>query len=268
MKLLHLHKQGGLMLKILILILLTSCSSQKRNNPYEAFSKKYMISSQGPLSTKAAKRMFEKGGNAVDAAIALSFAISVERPQSTWLGGGGFLLLKTPQKKRPYAYDFREMAPQLSREKMYLDKQNKVIKGKSLNGPLSAGVPGLVAGLLTIHKKFGKLPLKEILAPAIEMAERGFKVYPHLAKALKARSKILNEYSSSRKIFYKKGRPLEVGETLVQKDLGQTLRRIAAKGIEGFYHGTTAERIALEMPGDELIFVPDLLFAQNLEMVL
>ena len=91
---------------------------------------------------------------------------------------------------------------------MYLDKQNKVVKGKSLNGPLSAGVPGLVAGLLTIHKKFGKLPLKDVLGPSIEIAEKGFKVYPHLAKAIKARSKTLSRFPSSKKIFYRFGRPL------------------------------------------------------------
>jgi gamma-glutamyltranspeptidase/glutathione hydrolase len=231
-----------------LLFILLSCSllPSKKSSPYEAFGRQYMISSQGPLSTKAGKAIFEKGGNAVDAAIAVSFALSVERPQSTGLGGGGFLLLKHPQKKEPYAFDFREMAPMASFEKMYLDEEDQEIKGKSLNGPLSAGVPGLVAGLMTIHKQFGKLPLKVVMAPAIKMAEKGIILYPHLAKAIEAKKNILGQYPSSKKIFFKKGRPLRRGETLIQKDLGKTLRIISQQGHRGFYQGIVAKKIVLE----------------------
>jgi gamma-glutamyltranspeptidase / glutathione hydrolase len=204
---------------------------------------KYLIATQGIYSTEAGVKMYQLGGNAADAATAVSFAISVERPQSTGIGGGGFLLFNDPNKKVPLFYDFREKAPAKSHSKIYLDKEGNEIPRRSLDGIFAAGVPGLVAGVLEFHQKHGKLPLKVVLAPAIELAQKGFKVYPELAKALKVREKVLASFPSSKKIFFKKGRVLKLGDHLIQKDLAKTINRIAKNGRREFYQGVTAQRI-------------------------
>ena len=129
-----------------------------------AEAKKWMITSQGSDSSKAAYEVIEQGGNIIDAFAALSFAISVERPQSTGIGGGGFLLYFDPKKmKKPTSLDFRETAPLKGHSKMYLDKEGNEIKNKSLIGVSAGGVPGLVHGVLTAHQKWGKLPLKKVM---------------------------------------------------------------------------------------------------------
>lgn len=239
---------------LLLLLFLTSCSSVrtvpliegKKKSTYESFGKEYMISSQGGSSTIAGTKMFEQGGNIVDAAVAVSFAISVERPQSTGLGGGGFLLFYRPGMKTPVAFDFREKAPLKAHSKMYLDQAGNEIPRMSLDGIFSVGVPGLVAGLLDLHKKYGKLPLQKVMAPAIELAEKGFIVYPELAKALQHRSNVLKRYPGSKEIFFKNNSILKMGDHLVQKDLGKTLRSIANEGKKVFYKGWIAKAIVKE----------------------
>jgi gamma-glutamyltranspeptidase/glutathione hydrolase len=130
---------------------------------------------------------------------------------------------------------------------MYLDKQGKVIPNKSLNGISSVATPGLIAGILEIHRKFGKLPLSQVMAPAIELAEQGFPVYRHLANAMRSRQELLAKYPASKAIFLKKnGAPYEIGEILVQKDLGKTLREIAKEGEKSFYHGKIEQKILQE----------------------
>lgn len=212
---------------------------------------KYMITTQGQHSTAAGKKMFELGGNAMDAAAAVSFAISVERPQSTGIGGGGFLLFWRPGMAEPDAYDFREKAPLLSNSKMFLDKNGEEIKRKSLDGIFAGGVPGLVAGIVEAHEKYGKLPLDVVIGPAIELAEKGFKVYPGLAKALKQREEVLKKFNASRRIFCKKEKNggyevLEEGDLLVQTDLAKTLKTIQKRGKDGFYRGWVASAIVDE----------------------
>lgn len=214
---------------------------------HESYSNNVMITSQGEYSTKAGLDIIKSGGNIFDAATAITFVISVERPQSTGIGGGGFLLMDGPSFIAPKAFDFREMAPLYAHKKMYLDSKGKEIKKLSLDGILSIGVPGLVDGILTIHKKYGKLSRKEVLAPAIELAEKGFKVYPHLEMSLKHRKSVLRKYDASKKIFFKNNRPLKVGEMLYQKDLANTLRLIAKYGKKGFYQGKVANAIVTEM---------------------
>lgn len=203
-----------------------------------------MISTQGQATTKAAKFVFDRGGNIYDAAVAASFAISVERPHSTGIGGGGFMVLHHQKSGLDEAYDFREMAPRKSFQKMFLDKKGKQIKEKSLTGALAAGTPGLVAGVLEIHQKYGQLDLATVMQPAIELAEVGFTIYPALAVALKAKAKDLCRFEASRKIFLKEGcEPKEAGELLVQKDLSHTLKLIAKKKRAGFYEGEIAQKI-------------------------
>jgi len=248
---------------ISVLFLMTSCSSgvleknyQKVNlaagekhSDHEKWGKTYSIATQGRFASLAGEEMFEKGGNIVDAFTAVSFVLSVERPQSTGIGGGGFLLYY-PHEKRPggtpITVDFREKAPLKSHNKMFLDKLGNEIPRKSIDGIFAAGVPGLVAGVLEVHKEHGKLPLETVLAPAIKLAKNGFKVYPELAKALKLRAPILKRYKASRKIFVKNGKVLQLGDTLIQKDLAKTLKTIAKKGKDGFYKGWVANAIVKE----------------------
>jgi len=234
--------------------LATSCTGLRKaslipgakRSSYEAFGKKYMVSSQGKYATQAGLDIFELGGNVIDAAAAISFVLSVERPQSTGLGGGGFMLYFGAHSDKPMAIDFREKAPLKAHKNMYLDSAGNVIEKKSLDGIFAAGVPGLVAGIVETHEKYGKLPLKTILRPAIKLAEDGFKIYPELAKALGRRASVLVNYPASKKIFFEKGQVLKEGDHLIQKDLAKTLRSIAANGRNGFYAGWVANAIVKE----------------------
>ncbi len=214
---------------------------------HEAQGKNWAIATQGEAATAAGARMFELGGNAVDAASAISFVISVERPQSTGLGGGGFMLVQVPGQEAPVAFDFREKAPIKSHAKMYLDDNGAAIAKKSKDGIFAVGVPGLVAGVLEVQQRYGLLELEQVLAPAIELAAKGFKIYPELAKAISYRAPVLAQYRDSKKIFlHADGSPRREGEILIQSDLAQTLRLIAKKGAAGFYQGSVADALVKE----------------------
>ncbi len=206
--------------------------------------KRFAVSTQGQHSSIAALQMFERGGNAADAFVAASFALSVERPQSTGIGGGGFLLYQSANMSRPISLDFRETAPLAANKDMYLDKNGEVIKGKSVNGIHAVAVPGLVAGLLEFHEKYGKLPRAVVMWPSIELAENGFIIYPELEKAIKYRRDELAKDKSAKKIFLSlDGSPLKSGQRLIQVDLGKTLRKIASEGKDAFYRGEIAKAI-------------------------
>lgn len=210
----------------------------------EASGHKYAVATQGIYATKAARQIYALGGNAIDAAVAASFTLAVERPHSTGIGGGGFLLFREGKTKNIYAVDFRERAPLKSKRDMFIGRDGKADALISQNGILATAVPGLVAGLSEIHKKFGRLPFKTILEPAIALAEYGFPIYPSLEKALVQKESVLAKDAAARLIFLdenRKARPL--GYRLVQKDLAKTLKRIALSGREGFYGGQTAERL-------------------------
>jgi gamma-glutamyltranspeptidase/glutathione hydrolase len=241
---------------IYLFLLITSCTSKsyqnsltipndpKNKEDYESKASKVMIASQGKYATEAGLKMYDLGGNIFDAFAAVSFVISVERPQSTGLGGGGFLVLRTPDKPQGEAWDFRESAPKRAYENMFLDKNGEIIQNLSLDGMKAVGVPGLVAGVLDIQKKYGRLPLNLIMAPAIELAKKGFAVYPHLHKAIIDRADVLKKYPASRKIFFHKdGSPLNVGDILIQKDLAKTLMKISSHGKDVFYKGEIADQI-------------------------
>ena len=236
---------------------------------FVARAKDGMIASSHPLASKAGIKMLKEGGNVVDAAVAASFAISVLRPQSTGIGGGGFLLHYDSSAKVTKAYDFRERAPSLATTQMFIDPQTKKprntyykgvhIPSASINGHLSVGVPGLVAGLVEIHQKHGKLPLEQVMAPSIQLADKGFEVYPSLENALKRRSLILKNYKSTREIFFPQGNQLKVGDVLIQKDLANTLTLISKYGRDGFYKGTVANLLLKEMEdGQGIITQSDL----------
>lgn len=207
----------------------------------EAFGNKYAIATQGIYATKAAQDIFSLGGNAIDAAIGASFTIAVERPHSTGIGGGGFMLFHDGKSKKNYAIDFRERAPLKSYEKMFLDKDGKVIPNLSIDGIAASAVPGLVAGLLEIHQRFGHLSLETIMAPAISLARNGFPIYPNLAKALLQKESVLSLDNEASKIFLDKNKKAKKeGEILIQSDLAKTLELIAKKGRAGFYQGKVA----------------------------
>lgn len=221
--------------------------SERDRRLYESRSKEYMVVTQGDATTRAAIAMFKKGGNAIDAAVAASFAISVERPQSTGIAGGGFMLLRFARENKILAVDFREMAPAKAYEKMFLDATGNVIEGASTVGGKASGVPGMVAGVLAVHQKFGKIrDLAVLLQPAIELAENGFEVYQHLEAAILDQQATLLKSPEAREIFFRAGKPLKIGDRLVQKNLAKTLRKIAKDGANGFYKGEIARFIVEE----------------------
>ena len=230
------------------------------NSSHEAQGRKFAISTQGIAATKAARSILDQGGNLIDAAVAASFVISVERPQSTGIGGGGFFLYHEALTGKDYALDFRERAPIAASENMFVDAKGQVISNLSKNGIKAVGVPGLVAGLSEIHQRFGHLSFDKVLAPAIALAENGFPVYPHLSEALISRATVLAKDPTAKKIFLdKKGQPWPLGHLLLQKDLGKTLRLIAKGGRDVFYKGRIGQKlIAFSKKSKGLITQKDL----------
>lgn len=184
------------------------------------------------------------GGNAVDAAVATAFALAVVNPEAGNIGGGGFLLLRLADG-RAAALDFRERAPLAATHGMYLDA-NGQLTNASVEGHRAVGVPGSVAGLWEAHRKYGTLPWAEVVAPAIRLAE-GLVVRERLALSLAMIGTKLNDFPATARIFLPAGRVLRVGDTLVQRDLAETLRRVQREGRDGFYAGRTANLVAAEM---------------------
>lgn len=214
------------------------------------------IATSHPLASQAAIEVLKEGGNANDAAIAASFVISVVRPQSTGIGGGGFLISHDQRSGQNRVFDFRERAPQTAKRDMYLDENKnpkgqlylgKLIPNASMNGHLSAGVPGIVKGLHAVHQSGGRLPWKRLVRPAIDIARLGFPVYEGLAEAILERRDILQHFASSRALLFPGGQPLKTGDILRQPELAWTLEQIAANGADGFYKGKVAEHIVNEM---------------------
>jgi gamma-glutamyltranspeptidase / glutathione hydrolase len=207
-----------------------------------------MVASVDALATKVGVDILKQGGNAVDAAVAVGFALAVTHPQAGNLGGGGFMLLRTASG-RTSAIDFREMAPARASRDMFLDKQGNADSKLSLTSPLASGTPGTVAGFAMAAKKYGTLPLSRLLAPAIKLARDGIVVDDALADDLNTYGKeVLLSHPESRAIFYKAdGTPYQKGERLVQKNLAHSLQLIASQGPDAFYRGTIADEIAGEM---------------------
>jgi gamma-glutamyltranspeptidase/glutathione hydrolase len=214
--------------------------------PFVATSRQGMVVTAGDQASEAGIATLRRGGNAVDAAVAASFAISVIRPQSTGIGGGGFFLLYLAKNKETVALDFRERAPLRATRDMFI-RDGKAVPDLSRTGPLAIAVPGLVAGLVEIQKKYGTMPLKEVMAPAIRLADEGFPIYPQLAGAIAYRAKVLGDSPATRAIYFREDRPLREGELLVQKDLAGTLREIAEEGKDAFYKGRIAAALVKEM---------------------
>ena len=204
-----------------------------------------MVVASEPLAADAALEILKAGGNAVDAAVAVGFAMAVTYPVAGNIGGGGFMLIRRTSGES-IAVDYREEAPAAATRNMYLDSQGNPVAESSTVGARAAGVPGTVAGLALAHQKYGKLPWKRLLQPAIRLAA-GFPVSYELSELLKSERDNLEKFPETRRIFLRGGHPYEPGEILRQPDLAQTLRRIAAGGPEAFYRGPVAQAIAASM---------------------
>ncbi|AVQ11828.1 Gamma-glutamyltransferase [Leptospira santarosai] len=216
-------------------------SQGRKHVDYFSESKNLMIATDSPEATQAGIEVGSLGGNVVDVAVATSFAISVTRPHSTGLGGGGFLVLYLKEFPEPIAFDFRERAPNAASRDMYKRKP----KEDSLLGFRAVGVPGNVAGLVQIQKRYGKLSLKTVISPAIRLAEKGFPMYPDLQSAIQKSSKDMDREMKG--IFLPGGKVPELKNILVQKDLANSLKLISETGEKEFYRGKIANAITTAM---------------------
>lgn len=201
------------------------------------------IASAHPLATRAGEEVLDAGGNAFDAAVAVSAALAVVEPFASGLGGGAFWLLHEAKSGRQVFLDAREVAPGKATKDMYLDAQGQPIPGATLNGPLAAGIPGEPAGLAYLAKHYGRLPLAKSLAPAIRYAEEGVPVTRGMELGLRFRTGTALKSPAFAAIFLPGGKALVVGDVVRQPDLARTLRRLAAEGRDGFYRGEVAQRL-------------------------
>jgi gamma-glutamyltranspeptidase / glutathione hydrolase len=206
-----------------------------------------MVASESALATQAGVEVLRAGGNAVDAAVAVGFALAVTLPNAGNLGGGGFMVVHDAKTGKATAIDFREMAPGAATRNMYLDAAGNVVPNKSLYTHFAVGVPGSVAGLLHALDKYGTRKRAEVIAPAIRLAEKGYPVSEQLALLLQEEQKNLQPWEATRKVFFKGDRPLKTGELLVQADLARSLRLISAQGAKAFYDGPIGDAIVAEM---------------------
>ena len=206
-----------------------------------------MVSTQHFLATRVGEKILNKGGNAYDASIAIAFTLAVVLPRAGNIGGGGFMVMYDQETKKPYSIDYREKAPLLSTKDMYLN-QDGSFNDQMLStfGYLSIGVPGTVAGLWDVHKKFGSLPWSVLLEDAINLAEKGFEITPFLADILFKYNEKLSFFDETKNIF-QASYPDFKGELLIQTDLSKTLKIISEKGRDGFYKGSVANKIAKAM---------------------
>jgi gamma-glutamyltranspeptidase/glutathione hydrolase len=204
-----------------------------------------MVVTEEPLAADVGVAVLRSGGNAVDAAVAVAFALAVTYPVAGNLGGGGFLLTRLADGRTSFI-DFRERAPHQATRNMYLDPSGNVT-GDSLTGWRASGVPGTVRGLEMAHKKFGSKPWSDLVKPAVEMASKGFVVPYGMAESLRSETPDLARFPETKRIFLKDGGGFQPGDRLVQPELARTLSRIQADGAKDFYEGETAKIFAAEM---------------------
>ena len=229
------------------LLFLTSLLPAASRSP--ARGRNGMVVSADSLASAAGIEILRRGGNAVDAAVAVGFVLAVTYPEAGNLGGGGFMVIRMAGGKSTMI-DFREKAPAAATRDMYLDGRGRPVREKSLDGPLAAGVPGTVDGLLTALDEYGSLGRESVIRPALDLAGEGFPVTDHLARALSEEIPRFALYPSTMKAFTRNGKPYRWGDTLRQPDLAATLRTIIDRGGEGFYTGDVARRIVAEMKNE------------------
>ena len=217
-----------------------------------------MVVTAQQLATRVGVDVLRRGGNAVDAAVAVGYALAVVYPAAGNLGGGGFMTAQLADGRKTFL-DFREKAPLAATADMYLDKDGNVIKGLSTNGHLAVGVPGTVSGLEFARERYGTLPRAALIAPAIALADKGFTLDQGDIDMLATATADFRKDADSGAIFLNKGQPFAVGQKLVQKDLARTLRAVSQKGTDGFYKGRVgAAIVASSQAGKGIITQADL----------
>lgn len=224
-----------------------------------------VVSSASGPATSVGVEILERGGNAVDAAVAVGFALAVTHPRAGNIGGGGFLLARLASGEAVFL-DFREKAPLSASRDMYLDERGEVVPDMSLRGAAASGVPGTVSGLQAAHERFGSLPWAEVVAPAVALARDGFAVDERLARSLEALRADLDRFPGLRQFMRPDGTLLAPGDTLRQPELARTLGIIAAEGANGFYRGVVADLIDAEMrAGGGFVTMKDLAAYETVE---
>jgi gamma-glutamyltranspeptidase/glutathione hydrolase len=248
---------------LLGLIIFTGCSLRsgdeigKHIEEHGIISDSGMVVSAHPQGSATGVLILRRGGNAVDAAVATAFALAVCYPEAGNIGGGGFMVIRTAEGKTG-VIDFREKAPLSAIHDMYLDQAGNVTEGLSTDTHLAAGVPGSVDGLINAHSKYGILPFKDVIQQSIDLAENGFIVTSGQAEDMNSNREVFIARNASRPAFVK-DTPWKEGDTLVQKTLAATLKKIRDQGRDGFYSGTTAGMIITEMKrGNGIISEQDL----------
>jgi gamma-glutamyltranspeptidase / glutathione hydrolase len=233
------------MRRSLCLLALLSAGGQLSAAVQPVHARHAMVVTREPHATDIGVAVLQSGGNAVDAAVAVGMALAVTHPSAGNIGGGGFMLVRFADGRAAFL-DFRERAPGKASHNMYRGADGKPTED-SVIGYLAAGVPGTVRGLEYASKKYGRKPWAELLAPAVELAAKGFPVSWGLARSLESSRTKLARFPDSKRIFLRDGKFYEPGETLVQPELGRTLARIARDGARDFYEGETARLLAGDM---------------------
>jgi len=255
-------KTGSLMKTVLMLVLSTSLAvahSVHAASRLPVRAEHGMVVSASAIASGIGVDVLEAGGNAVDAAVAVGFALAVTFPSAGNLGGGGFMVIYLADEDRATSIDYRETAPLAASRDMYLDREGEVLEGASTDGHRSIAAPGTVAGLLMVLEKYGTFSRREVLAPAINLAREGFLVDDYLAASLERSRERLASHPESARRFLTGGHGHPSGERFIQSDLADTLERIADDGRDGFYRGRTAELIIREIQsGGGLITREDL----------
>lgn len=237
-----------------ITLIFFTCNTYAQTTGQQHY-KNGMVVSAYPDASKTGVDILKKGGNAVDAAVAVQFALAVTYPEAGNIGGGGFMVYRSA-KGETNTLDFREKAPLLATTNMFLDDKGNVVQGLSTASHKASGVPGSVDGMVEAHKKYGKLKWQQLVQPAVELARNGFKISKRLASSLNSPTfKKMNPGKS----YFIKNTPWQEGDVLKQEDLAKTLELIRDKGRAGFYDGVVAKQIAAEMKsGGGLITETDL----------
>ena len=211
---------------------------------HPVWAKNGMVATQEALASDIGLKILKEGGNAVDAAVAVGFALAVTLPRAGNIGGGGFMMVYDAKKNKTVALDYREKAPSSASRDMYLDKDGNAVSDLSRYHGLAVGVPGTVAGLLKALENHGTMSRGQVMAPAIALAEKGIVVTPGLTESLEALSPRMQKWPSTKKIFFKPdGSAYQPGERLKQPELAKSLKLIATQGADGFYKGETARKL-------------------------
>ena len=205
-----------------------------------------MVTSSEPIASEVGAQVLRDGGNAVDAAVAVGFALAVTHPAAGNIGGGGFMLIRLANGQA-VVVDYREAAPAAASRNMYVDSKGELIPHASTVGILSAGVPGTVVGFALAEERYGKLGFSRVIAPAKQLARDGFVVSYSLSESLRHDRDLLSGFDASRRIFLRDGRFYEPGESFRQPELAHTLEAIASQGAKGFYEGPVAQAIVATM---------------------